>query len=259
VNRDHQSVRNPPPPAAPDRAWCAWLACDAAQVPSDDDWLTPAERAHLAALHIHRRRAEWRLGRWTAKHAVALADGRGALTLDRIAIIATESGAPLALIDSTPARCAISISHAAGRGLCVVGPSAVALGCDLERVEPRSAAFVADYFTAAERAVVEQAASDQRACLATLIWSAKEAALKALRDGLRLDTREVEVKLASGVRVEGWRPLLITHPPSGQRFDGWWRHEGDLVATVAADTRLDLPQALDARALMGQPAARATP
>jgi 4'-phosphopantetheinyl transferase len=228
--------------------------CAAAQVPGDDDWLTPAERARLAELRIGRRGAEWRLGRWTAKRAVALVDGR-ALTFDRIAIIATESGAPLALIDSTPAPCAISISHTAGRGLCVVAPSAVALGCDLERVEPRGGAFVADYFTAAERAVVEQAAADQRACLATLIWSAKEAVLKALREGLRLDTREVEVTPASAAAVEGWRPLVGTHAPSGRRFDGWWRRAGDLVATVAADTRLGAPQALGWRARMRRHAA----
>lgn len=259
MERNHESLRPRRTPTAPEPTWCAWLVCSAAQVPSDDDWLAPAERAHLAALRIHRRRAEWRLGRWTAKLAVALVDGRGDLALDRIAIIATESGAPLPLIDATPARCAISISHAAGRGLCTIGPSTVALGCDLERVEPRSSAFLGDYFTVAEGAAVELAGSDQRACLATLIWSAKEAALKALREGLRLDAREVEVTPASSVPVEGWHELLITHLPSGQRFDGWWRHEGGLVVTVVADTELGLPQALDARAPRGQRVARGTP
>lgn len=247
------------PAAGAETARCAWLLDDADDVPNDDAWLTAAERAHLVALRIERRRADWRLGRWTAKRAVALVDGRDDLTLDRIAIIATESGAPLALIDATPARCAISISHAAGYGLCVIGAAGVALGCDLERIEPRSAAFVADSFTAAERALVDQAASDERSCLATLIWSAKEAALKALREGLRLDTREVEVTPAFTVPVQGWRPLLTTHPSSGRRFAGWWRQTGDLVATVAADPPLGVPQALDPRALMSRRAARTTP
>ena len=102
------------PAAGAETAWCAWLLDAAAHLPNDDAWLTPAERAHLVALRVQRRRTDWRLGRWTAKCAVALVDGRDDLTLDRIAIIATESGAPLALIDATPARCAISISHAAG-------------------------------------------------------------------------------------------------------------------------------------------------
>jgi 4'-phosphopantetheinyl transferase len=222
---------------------------DAERVPAGDDWLAPAERARLAALRVERRRAAWRLGRWTAKRAVALADGRCGLALDRIAIIATESGAPLALIDAAPAPCAISISHAAGRALCVVAPPAAAVGCDLERVEPRSAAFVADYFTAAERAAVDRAAPHERAVLATLIWSAKEAVLKAMREGLRLDTRAAEVTPASGVSVQGWRPLSAVHPFSGRRFDGWWRREGDCVATVAADAALEPPRALDLRAL----------
>jgi 4'-phosphopantetheinyl transferase len=221
---------------------CAWLMQTAADIPRADAWLSAAERAHLATLTVVRRRLDWRLGRWTAKCAVARIDGRPELTLARIAIIATESGAPLALLDSTPAPYTISIGHAAGRALCVVGPPAVALGCDIERLEPRSDAFVADYFTAAERAVVEQAASDDRASLVTLIWSAKEAALKALREGLRLDTREVEVEPAAAPPVQGWCPLVIAHTPSGMRFEGWWRDAGGLVATVAAAPPLGPPQ-----------------
>jgi hypothetical protein len=41
--------------------------------------------------------------------------------------------------------------------------------------------------------VAQPPAPHERAVLATLIWSAEEAALPALREGLRLDTREVEV------------------------------------------------------------------
>ena len=235
-----RAVRGLDPPA-----WCAWLMDAAERVPAGDDWLAPSESARLAALRVEPRRAAWRLGRWTAKRAVALVDGRRGLALERIAIIATESGAPLALIDAAPAPWAISISHAAGRALCAVGPPAAAIGCDLERVEPRSAAFVADFFTAAEAATVDRAAPHERAVLATLIWSAKEAALKAMREGLRLDTRAVEVTPVSDPPVVGWRPLSAVHRLSGRRFDGWWQREGDCVVTLAADAPLGPPQALD--------------
>lgn len=50
----------------------------------------------------------------------------------------------------------VSLSHRAGLALCTVAPAGVALGCDLEPVEPRSDAFVADYLTPAERALVER-------------------------------------------------------------------------------------------------------
>ena len=69
------------------------------------------------------------------------------------------------------------------------------LGCDLEIVEPRSDAFVADYFTAEEQEVVRQACPADRFALIALIWSAKESALKALQSGLRIDTRSLSVAL----------------------------------------------------------------
>jgi 4'-phosphopantetheinyl transferase len=195
-----------------------------AAVPADDDWLAPTERARLAALRIPKRRADWRLGRWTAKCAVA-----AALDCDpaRIAIIATESGAPLALRDGVPAPVAISLSHAAGHGLCAVAPAGVVLGCDLERIEPRSAAFARDYFTATEQALI---GTDPR--LATRLWCAKEAVLKALGDGLREDTRAVEVGMGTG-SADGWSRLTAVHTASGRRFDAWWRELDGLVAVIA--------------------------
>ena len=65
----------------------------------------------------------------------------------------------------------------------------MALGCDLEVIEPRSEEFVADYFTTEEQKMVSQAPIADRSKLLALLWSAKESALKALREGLRFDTR----------------------------------------------------------------------
>ena len=39
------------------------------EVPADDEWLTGAEHDVLAGLTMAKRRADWRLGRWTAKDA----------------------------------------------------------------------------------------------------------------------------------------------------------------------------------------------
>ena len=73
----------------------------------------------------------------------------------------------------------------------------LSVGCDLELVEPRSALFVRDYFTAAERERVAAAPAREHDELANLIWCAKESALKVLRTGLRRDTRSVEVELGT--------------------------------------------------------------
>ena len=88
----------------------------------------------------------------------------------------------------------ISISHRNGIAICAVAVGIVKLGCDLEIIEARSDAFIADYFTAEEQELIAQGRQEDRLLLVSLLWSAKESALKALHVGLRADTRSVEVK-----------------------------------------------------------------
>jgi 4'-phosphopantetheinyl transferase len=236
-----------------------WLLLAHGDLPSGEGWLAPAERARLAGLHLPKRRAEWLLGRWTAKQAVLTRVPAGAAAAD-IEIRAAPDGAPEVLLRGRPAPLAVSLSHRAGLALCTVGPASTALGCDLELVEPRSRAFVADYLTAAERALVERAGPNGRALAVTLVWSAKESALKVLRAGLRLDTRDVVVELPGlpgetpasegcpgGAAPAGrWCPLAVRHPAGGQRFTGWWRQDADRVTTVVAVPAPDRPERLAA-------------
>jgi 4'-phosphopantetheinyl transferase len=128
----------------------------------------------------------------------------------------------------------ISLSHSAGTAVCALAKSSVALGCDLELIEVRSDAFVADYFTSGEQALVRAAAAPERLRLVTLLWSAKESALKALGAGLRLDTRSVEVSLGLQEDLPGWRPLQVRYA-GGRLFHGWWQQTGKLLRTVTAN------------------------
>jgi 4'-phosphopantetheinyl transferase len=204
-----------------------WLLATAGEEPADDAWLTPTEREALEGLRIPYRRADWRLGRWVAKQAVAAWLG---IEPHRIEIRPAPDGAPEAFLDGAPAPVALSISHRAGRAACAVAPAGTALGVDLELIEPRSDEFVQDYFTPAEQELIAK----DRLLHATLLWSAKESALKALREGLRMDTREVEVSLPEGEGSNGWSPLTVRRLATGEVFEGWWRREGELVMTVAA-------------------------
>jgi len=178
-----------------------WLEQTEADVPQDHDWLSANEAARLNGMRFAKRRADWRLGRWTAKRALAaylnLPSHPQALT--DIELRPASSGAPEVFFANKPAAVAVSLSHRAGSALCAVAPSGAALGCDLEIIEPRSDGFVADYFTPEEQALVAEAPAPDRPRLSALLWSAKESALKALRAGLRLDTRCVTVE-ASGIR-----------------------------------------------------------
>lgn len=192
---------------------CLALATPA-DVPAGDDWLSPAERETLAGLRFPGRRRDWRLGRWTARRALA-----GVLGRVPVEVRAAGDGAPEALVAGRPAPVTISISHRAGLGACLATRAPLA-GCDLELVEPHPPALARDFFTPSELASVDGAGPEQRDLAVALVWSAKESALKALRQGLRLDTRAVEVEL-SGLAGEGWQPLRVRH--ATVTFAGWWR------------------------------------
>ena len=48
-----------------------WLEETDADVPSENDWLTPSEVLRVNAMRFAKRRSDWRLGRWTANLALA--------------------------------------------------------------------------------------------------------------------------------------------------------------------------------------------
>ena len=224
-----------------------WLACGIHDVPASADWLSAAESARLAGLRFPKRRSEVRLARWTAKQAVARAlDLTGdASALARIEVRAAPTGAPTAFVGDERAPVAVSLTDRADWAVCAVAPVELGVGCDLELVEPRSDAFVHDWFTPAERGLVFAThAGDQRRLLANLVWSAKESALKVLQTGLRRDTRSVEVDVVEVTGHERWARLVV-RAEEGTAFPGWWRRYGEFVLTFAADADLGPPVAFD--------------
>ncbi len=224
-----------------------WLEQKERDVPSDNSWLSPAEVDCLDKLHFAKRRADWRLGRWTAKRSIVacLNWPRHPRILARIEIVAATSGAPEVRLPHLATPVTISLSHRAGVAVCAVTSAGVKLGCDLEVIEHRSPAFVADYFTPLEQALISRASPPQQPALVTLLWSAKESVLKALREGLRLDTRSVIVTPEVGAPdMCGWSSLRACHR-DGQGFQGWWRTKERMIHTVLADPRPDCPVLLE--------------
>jgi 4'-phosphopantetheinyl transferase len=235
-----------------------WLQQSEAGVPHADDWLSENESTRLSSFRIAKRRADWRLGRWTAKCAIAtcLQLPAGPEFLSRIEIIPASTGQPEVVLHDRPETVTISISHRDGIAICAVALGDVKLGCDLELIEPRSDAFIADYFTVKEQELIAQTSGEKRAMLVSLLWSAKESALKALHVGLRADTRSVEVKeldspgqwsketnahspeynlLAelANISETNWRALQI-HSSEVEIFRGWWQYSGNILRTIVA-------------------------
>jgi 4'-phosphopantetheinyl transferase len=220
-----------------------WLTRSFADVPADDGWLAPAEAEVLAGLRIEKRRADWRLGRFAAKAGVAVWLG---VRPTQVEIRAAPDGAPEAWLEGRRAGVCVSLSHRAGRALAVVGEPGTALGCDLEVIEPRSRAFLNDWLAPAERALVAGAGGARRDLVANLLWTAKEAAAKARREGLRLDVRDAVAALDGlDSPTPGWRRLAVTWADGDGRAEGWWRAEPGWVMAVAGAPAPAEPQALD--------------
>lgn len=226
-----------------------WLEQRQTDVPPQNDWLTASERFRLDAMRLPKRHFDWRLGRWTAKLAVAEFFSWRAdfSSLAKIEIRSAASGAPVVFVGNEPARLEISISHRADSAMCALGEAGVPLGCDLERVEPHSDAFVSDYFTAGEQSLLAALPPDQRTCFIALVWSAKESTLKALQEGLRLDTRSVSVldvdpghDFGSGQSSGCWHPFQTVYSNS-KRFCAWWQRSGELVSTIVTSARSGIP------------------
>lgn len=205
------------------------------------------ETAVFDSLKTDKRRRDWLLGRWTAKHLVQQAVrtcSRQTLPLDGIAILAGSDGAPQVHMRQLPiGSCPISISlsHSNGTAFCAALTRLDwPLGADIERIAPRTAEFQAQYFTPAEQALLEAVAPPElQATWATAVWSAKESALKAIHEGLKLDARSVTCLLRPQTRPPlDWTAFTIewdaVRAPDAPLLSGWWRVEGDFVLTMAA-------------------------
>lgn len=219
--------------------------------------LAAEEQERFEGLRATKRKQDWLLGRWTAKHLLQrmLTGQRGRpVPLDAIVIRPAPSGAPQPLLLEPPALravalpVALSITHREDVSVCAacLAP-AVRLGVDLEAVEPRSSRFVADYFTDRERALVEQVEAPERDAIANVIWSSKEAVLKTLGLGLTVDTRRVCCLPELGATEASWAPVLVSCDPAllpaATEHDdrigavrGWWRRREHSVLSMAALT-----------------------
>lgn len=202
--------------------------------------LSAAEQARCDGFVIAKRRRDWLLGRWTAKHLVqshlSLAQ-HIVFPLSQIEILADDDGAPFAQIGAR-LPLSLSISHSGADSFCALCPDdAGAVGADVEQIEPRELSFVRTFFTAAENHAVDEAASGpERDALVTALWSAKEAVLKTLRLGLRADTRQVEVQLPG--LDSAWQslqvatdPILLSRPPSV--LSAWLQRRGNRILSLA--------------------------
>ena len=209
-----------------------WLTRALTDVPGHDRWLSEREREVLATLRVPKRRADWRLGRWAAKEA--LVRWRGAAAAE-VEVLAAPDGAPEAFVDGQRLSVGLSFSHRSERALVAIGQESDGLGCDLEAIEPRSTAFVREWLHPAERRWLCELDRELQQLAANLCWSAKEAASKARREGLRLNLRHAAVEPDGLTGTQSsWQPFQVTWD-GGKIERGWWRTDPGWVMTVLSD------------------------
>ncbi len=226
-------------PSEPVGAGIGWIVQKKEDIPGGNGWLTPPELEKLEKLRFTKRRADWRLGRWTAKRAVCAYGSPGGIHPEDVGIVANEDGVPEVFVGGKRSGPAISISHSGGIGFCAVAPLEMAIGCDVEKIEPRTASFISDYFTPAEVAVVDEQDPAEQPLIATLIWSAKESTLKAIKKGLSRDTRSVVIRADLSGAESGWKGLEAECVELGEKMQGWWKSSDGMVFTIVAQGKLE--------------------
>jgi acyl transferase domain-containing protein/phosphopantetheinyl transferase (holo-ACP synthase) len=146
-------------------------------------YLTERERADHDKVGPRGRRG-WLLGRIALKDAVRMhhwRQGERPLWPAQIAVSNEPSGRPV--VDGVH----VSVAHKDDRAVAIVDAH-VDVGIDLERIEPRTPAFLAIAFTPAELALAAGRNEEY-----ARLWAAKEAVAKALGTGMT-DPKRFEVR-----------------------------------------------------------------
>ena len=217
-----------------------WTLVDSshASLENPEGFLSSSELRKFHTFRFAKRHQEWLIGRWTAKFLFKSIPTYQGYLPSEIDILSSEEGAPyIQLSGGGPAPNILSISHCDRYALCALTSGTdIHIGVDIEKIEARSQTFIKDYFTPREVGLVNSQPSGSRDIMSTLIWSAKESMLKALRVGLRWDTRQVEINGVSGMldKSDGWNELQLTDLQQEKRgWFGWWQMYGGYVITSA--------------------------
>lgn len=160
-------------------------------------YLGAAERADYERLP-ERARDSWLLGRIAVKDAVRhwlWEQGHGPLFPAELTVRNDATGRPQ-VTGPFEAPLSVSIAHTAELGVALVRPAPQPSGIDLEALTAEAGALESTVLTASERTLLEHQAD--RLAAATRLWTAKQAAVKALGTG----PDEVTVTAADGDRLQ---------------------------------------------------------
>lgn len=205
-------------------------------IPEGLDWLSFPEQNRYQQFRFPKRQNDWLLGRWTAKNLlINLFTDTDTIPFHEFSIHNEESGAPFVMWNDQRLEGSLSISHRSEYAVAAFcfDPE-ISIGMDLEEIEAKSHGFVEDYFTEPEGRMVFALSLEEQALAASLLWSGREAIVKALQIGLRIDTRQIAFKLPSLKSNEDWQSVEILQCPSeGKNLKLFWRKLNHSLVTLA--------------------------
>jgi phosphopantetheine--protein transferase-like protein len=213
-------------------------------VPGQLDWLHPSELELFGNFRFEKRKKDWLLGRWTSKNLLR-ESWFNRYNLQDISILPGANRAPMVFVNGQKNPCRISISHSQDKSFCSTTIDNRMVGCDLERITKRSPAFIKDYFNESEHQLATKFQDKiSNEAFYMLCWSAKEALMKATRQGLSLHPRKTEVKEVE-LKSQSWNNLTIRNLKTDQEFHGRWKMDESMVYVIVAE----IGQGLDLKAL----------
>ncbi|HEY0330317.1 MAG TPA: 4'-phosphopantetheinyl transferase superfamily protein [Rhodopseudomonas sp.] len=191
------------------------------------DILSPEEQALLTDRLAPARRQSFLAGRRAAKNALSvLAPG---VSIGEIKVLPGLLQQPVAFVPGR-SNLQVTLSHAGTAAIAVAHPEACPMGVDLERAAQEQQSALGEQTTPRERALAQAMLPYDEHQRLLLLWCLKEALSKALRCGLTVPFRLLEVAslvpLPGGVRA---------------RFENFTQYEGTAFCAAPLAVALVLP------------------
>jgi phosphopantetheinyl transferase len=206
--------------------------------------LSQAELDEFSMFKVLKRQREWLCSRVLLKNLVLMQPQLvGTLNKNQLTVKKEPTGVPFIEIETFERMDGFfAISHSGYWAACGFTPDRILhFGLDIEVIADHSDIFVVDYFTESEIELVNGSSKEHKALISTLIWSAKEAVLKALTEGLRMDTRNIEIAIPKRLFLADWQPLEILSEQN-KNWRLFARQSGDLLLTLCIPNTTQLDQ-----------------
>ncbi len=166
------------------------------------DWLDETELARRALFTHSNPRRHFSVCRAALR---SLLCRRLDCTNEDLSFETTKFGKPFALVQGNPARIEFNLSHSGHHGLIAIA-SHGRIGVDVEERSPDRDidGYSKTLLAPAERADYQTASEERKLELFYRLWTLKEALVKAVGEGLSLDTSEFEIP-----------PAMVKGDPAG--------------------------------------------